>query len=332
MDSGLTVKLQLPPGDHGLRWSLEHLSEFAVTDHADGLVSIAPLEGAGVVRRYFKTHKIADAGTDLSADATWSPLAVHPPTDRPQMNLPSEVEERVAALGGSELPSTIRRLAVSSILSRPDELRAKLAPDVAQLLRRYPNGSFWYVSVDQVLMRRLTFLRIALQLQLAPDLPLGSGRGGVAMFGAHQLTRGIMFSDALKPALLTFSPSVSGFVLDAAPGAFVFLFGEFAIEHGLRLREPEPLARLFYPAVNNHHTAPGTKLSVENLAVVDLQSLLAWWTTRLNIFYSYAADPTSAPDEDGFHDPAGRTAWLSTFERLVADPIALSASMEAPGL
>jgi hypothetical protein len=74
---------------------------------------------------------------------------------------------------------------------------------------------------------------------------------------------------------------------------------------------------------------PGIKFPVQNFPVADFESLLAWWTTRLNIAYSYAADPTNF-SEDGLHDVAAQAAWFFTLERMMADACVLFSSVDAP--
>ena len=74
------------------------------------------------------------------------------------------------------------------------------------------------------------------------------------------------------------------------PHAFAFLFGKF---EDLRLHGPVGLGARFFPNISTARGMPGIKFPVEPLPVAHLESLLSWWTTRLNVVYSYAADPTN---------------------------------------
>jgi hypothetical protein len=136
-----------------------------------------------------------------------------------------------------------------------------------------------------------------------------------------------MFIEAVRPILLALSPGVSGFAMNAPPGAFVFLLGEFGEENDLRSSARHKLANSFYPAVNTHLFSPGIKVPIDQLGIGEVEALLAWWTTRLNILYSHAADPTRCATPAGDHDVTGQAAWFFTFERMLADFAALGAAV-----
>ena len=61
------------------------------------------------------------------------------------------------------------------------------------------------------------------------------------------------------------------------------------------------------------------------------RSLLSWWTTRLNVVYSYATDPTNFSN-DGLHDVAAQAAWFFTLERMMADAGVMLAAVDAPAI
>jgi hypothetical protein len=63
----------------------------------------------------------------------------------------------------------------------------------------------------------------------------------------------------------------------------------------------------------------------------DLESLLAWWTQRLNVLYSHAADPTRF-ERIGRHDAGAQVAWFLTFERLLADATFILSGPQTPQL
>jgi hypothetical protein len=326
------VKITLP-AQHaaGLTQSLKSAGAFSVSELGPGQLEVEPAEGAGAVRPYFSARKVARPDTDLSDDAVWAFLGVSAPiSPKPQMNLPADIDSQLAALVQSDQLSALAQrlgtqVALTEVEALPDLWRAELPA----LFARYPQGSLWYVSVDPALISRLTFMRISLQLTLAPDAATGHGRNGISYFGAHQLTGGLSFYELMQLPLLAFSPAAAGLAFNALPHAFVFLFGEL---EDLRTHAPGPLARSFFPPVSSHPYVPGIKVPTQNLATAHLEALMGWWTTRLNILYSHAADPTRFVTASGEHDAPGQAAWFFTFERMLADYIALAASVDSPGL
>ena len=221
--------MELPPTHYtGLRSSLEDASDFTVVDAQYGAVLVEPSEGAGAVRHYFDVKRVATAHTDPADATSWAPLAVRPPfSPKPLIALPPDAQRQLDRLqNDSTLPAFMQRLGIEVAMTEPEALLDIFRRELPQLFARYPNGSLWYVGVDPVLVRRLSFMRIALQLRLTPDARWGQGGGGT-YFDVHQLSQGIAFSEVVKPILLTFAPVVSGFVMNALPGAFVFIFGQF---------------------------------------------------------------------------------------------------------
>jgi hypothetical protein len=312
----------------GITTSFANACQFAVSEDSEGRVVVVPSEGAGARRDYFRAHKLADGRSDLGDDRTWSALAQHPPYPPPSIALPEDFQSKLQALAQrDDLPSMIERLNVQASLSGQG-LSALLRTEMPGLFERYPQGSLWFVSVDEVLMKRLAAMRILLQLRLTPDVPIGTDQG-ITYFGAHQLARGVMFADAVAPILLAFSPITYGFTINAPPHALVFLLGEL---EDLRVREPQTLANAFIPSVHKHPAMPGVKVPIKDLATAHLEALLAWWTTRLNIIYSFAADPTRFRTPSDEWDVAAQAGWHFTFERLLADLQVTAAAVNSPGL
>jgi hypothetical protein len=317
----------------GLRSSLEQASEFTVVDTPDGAVLVEPAEGAGTVRRYFDVTRVANVFSDLTDDRNWAPLAIRPPfSPKPEIPLPADASHDLERLqNDSTLPALMQRLGIEVSMTEPEGLADIFRRELPGLFARYPGGSLWYVGVDPVLVKRLTFMRVALQLRLTPDARWGNQGDGGTYFDVHQLSRGLAFSEVVQPILLTFAPVVSGFVMNAPPGAFVFLFGQFDDEHDMRARDGD-ISRAFFPAVNVHLFSPGVKVPMLELPSAHVEGLLGWWASRLDVLYSHAADPTRFATAAGDHDVEAQAAWFFTFERLLADVEAMTASVNSPGL
>jgi hypothetical protein len=308
-------------------------AEFDVTDLGNDRVAVAPREGAGAVRDFFNVRRVATAQTDISGDEPWAFLAVRPPFAQPGVQIPPAMIGKFQQLSASpELAALRERLGVEASLTDVERLPDLFRRELPALFEHYPDGSLWYVEADQVLTRRLTSLKLMLQLAVAPDSPYGTARTGVAYFGAHQLTAGIMFSEAVQPILLTYSPVVFGFVMNTPPGAFVFTFGQLDNDHDLRELHHRSLATGYHPSVNSHPFAPGIKMPMDKLGLGEMEALLGWWATRLNIIYSYAADPTRFVTPTGDYDPLRQAAWFFTFERMLGDFAALGSAVTSPGI
>ena len=129
--------------------------------------------------------------------------------------------------------------------------------------------------------------------------------------------------------MLAIPPCALGFDIGVLPNAFAFLFGKL---EDLRLRGPVGLAARFYPSTGTAAGVPGVKFPIQNLPTAHLESLLSWWTTRLNVVYSYASDPTNFADDAGVHDAPAQAAWFMTLERMMADATDLAAAVDAPAL
>ncbi|PZS13370.1 MAG: hypothetical protein DLM64_03430, partial [Solirubrobacterales bacterium] len=197
-----------------------------------------------------------------------------------------------------------------------------------RLFELYPQGSLWYVAVDRRLVMRLSAMRIRLQLTLTPDVEYSDDDPDwVQYFGMHTTTSGVDFSNSFDHVMLAIPPAALGFDIGVFPHVFVFLFGKF---EDLRLHGPVGLRARFFPHISTSYGVPGIKFPVQNLATAHLESLLGWWTTRLNVVYSHAADPTNFADDDGVHDVAAQAAWFFTLERMMADAAVLLADVDAP--
>ena len=332
-----SMKVQLPlPAGHeaGFRDSLRTLAKFVVDDVPDkpNVVSVEPGEGSGVVTRYFSAHRIADASTDLSRPALWERLFANPPWDaKPDVELTPQEQQRLTAIQSSDkINDVFQRLGTAAARAKADEMPALFQRELPHLFARYPQGTLWYIGVDQRLVRRLAFMRVRLQLTLTPDIDYDPAkRDRVQYFGMHTLSGGSAFGKVFDPLLLAVPPSAMGIAISVFPQAFVFLFGEF---EDLRSGGPVGLSARFLPGISTARGVPGMKFPVQNLPTAQLESLLQWWTGRLNVLYSYVADPTNFADGDGAHDVAAQAAWFFTLERMMADAAVLLAAVDAAPL
>jgi hypothetical protein len=326
------VRVSLPVAHAaGFRQSMAGMSEFTVEDAGDGVVSVEPREGAGAIRRYFEAFRLCSGDTDLDDAETWRPILRRPPfSPKPQITIPGDMAHVLPDLDGrGELIAVIKRLAARVAVAEPSTLPGELKAELPALLRRYPGGSLWYIAVDNALVSRLAFARVRLQLELTPDLGYDpQSRDRVSDFGMHNVTGGIDFGKVFDSALLSFPPAASGFSMSTFPHALVFLFGEF---EDLRTRAPGPLAEVFFPSVSATDRTPGVKVPVGNLATADLEALLQWWTTRLDLVYSHASDPTRF-QRAGTHDAPAQAGWIFTLERMMADAAFLLAAVASPPL
>lgn len=173
------------------------------------------------------------------------------------------------------------------------ELPGYLTVEMPNIFDAMPNASLWLVSVDDLLLRRLMFLRAQLALTLTPDIPLVAGQfPGFQLLAAHGLTQGGMdFSSAVSLPLVMFSPDVIGIPLRWEPHTLLLLFGEAA-----DLRKPDfaaPSQALQPHTLTRPEGWEGPPFC-DRLSSGEMESLIPWWVDRLNVLYSYAVDPTSS--------------------------------------
>lgn len=324
------IRLPDPNEAPALRQSLEDSAEFVVDDVGPAEVDVRPAEGARATRAFLQAHRLCDSGTQLTA-ATWAPLAGHPgyeanPGARERL---LREADRLARIGS---PEAMLESVGSAVAGLPNnELPRWLDANVGALFQHFPDGSLWLVSVDPVLPARLTMLGGFFALDVTTDFPLNpQNHIGFDALDEHSLTRGVAFAKTIDPALLAFSPGTVGFSFDRQPHALVLLFGD---TYELRREPPRSLSALYEPRAFEPTGVPWDNPEFrENLPASDIESLLQWWVSRLNVFYSHAADPTRFVDGNGAHDAIAQTAWLLTFERLLADATLILGSPQLPAL
>jgi hypothetical protein len=256
----------------------------------------------------------------------------HPPwSDKPDTPLAPDAQKSLAELQNrDDILSVSQRLVVAAAQADAESMPAVFQKELPHLFELYPQGSLWYIAVDLRLVRRLAFMRVRLQLTLTPDIQYDPDNPDrVQYFGMHTTTSGSNFGNSLDHVMLAFPPAALGFDIGVLPHAFAFLFGTF---EDLRLHRPVGLSARFFPSISSPRGIPGVKVPVEGLDPAHLESLLGWWTTRLNVVYSYAADPTNFPGDPDVHDVAAQAAWFFTLERMMADAAVLLAAVDAPAI
>lgn len=327
----VTLRLPDPAVTPNYRNYLTHDCHFDVRElAADRWVSVEPGEGGGNVYRYFEAHRICDATTQLT-DATWQPLRDHPAWDDPDVARRQRLLEAAVELAQHGTPQHTLAAVQAGLAGADNDAPEFLAPNMPALFDAFPDGSLWLISVDRRLLTRMAFMRSRYALEVTPDLPLdpAAWRGLQALDG-HSISGGSAFHRLFTPLLLTFSPAAIGYAFGWAPHALVLLFGAPA---ELREEEPRSLQSTYEPSTD---VAAGDHPWVDPdfwdaLDPSDLESLLGWWTQRLNVLYSQAADPTRF-ERLGRHDPRGQFAWFLTLERLIADSTHILSGPQAPQL
>jgi hypothetical protein len=335
-DSIAIVKL---PDQHvapGYRDGLARLGRFSVNDFGDGIAGIAPVEGAGAIANYFQLTKVCDAANDFDDPEVWAPIRRHPPRRRDDITSPLEYRDKMISRGREIVQrrpsneSEIVAFALAALgAAQAGDLPDLLTVNIPALLREFPNGSLWLVTVADLLLARLAFGRTQLALQLTPDVPIGEEMEQLRAFSELTLTRGIDFAAVMDVPLLAFSPAVLGLRIPAMPHVLVFCFG---VDVDLRRPYPTSLASLYRPTVLHDPEGLARQPFLEGHEAEDGARMLAWWVDRLNVIYSHATDPTRFTDEHGFYDAAAQAAWTITIERLIGDALSLLAEPQATEL
>jgi hypothetical protein len=327
------VSLQLPDPTRApnYRRSLTDDSDFVVRDlAADGWVSVEPGEGSGQTRQYFEAHRICDAQTALS-DATWQVLRDHAAWEDHDLARRQRLLDLARDLARIGTPEATLQALQAGIAGAVNDAPAFLTPQLPQLFQSFPDGSLWLISTDRRFLSRLTFMRSRYAVEVTPDIHIDRNAWlGLRALDGHSLTGGVSFQRLFIPLLLTFSPGAIGYAFPWNPHVLVFLFGMSA---ELRETPPQSFASLYEPDTD---VAAGDVSWVDpafwgNLNSGDLESMLAWWTRRLNVLYSHATDPTRF-ESVGRHDAAGQFAWFLTLERMIADATLILSGPQMPNL
>lgn len=330
------VRVPTPPGfSDEDRERFETMLGFETSDVGDGFVYMHPAEEPGTVHDYFKTHRLADATTVLTAE-TWAPLGEYPAYEDQDPARPERLLAYAEALGrqptllAQALSGTAATVAALSNTELPGYLEAQLP----ELFKLFPEGSLWLVSAEPQLLSRLIVMHAVSSLYLAPDMPLGREQfQGFQALDEHSLTRGVDFGRALDPMLLAWSPAAVGIAFDQQPHALVFLFGK-PVEL-VQEELPPTLASLYEPRV---FEPLDDEVWVDERFYARFkpeqpEQLLQWWVKQLNVFYSYVSDPRNfLVEELGIGEPRHQHGWFLSFERMLADAIMALAGVRKPPL
>ena len=313
-------------------WSLEEL--------VDGFGLVAPAEGGGSVFPYFQITKLCDAGTNLTA-STWQPLVDHPavlpsgefsprtrPGGAPDPDWRKTLKAHADSLAGSGLRGA-ELAAISAMIGalEPHEVPSYLQAQVPVLFEGHPDGALWFFQADGLLSRRLGLLRVLLAFELLPDYAQAvrsaeDAHPQIKTLQVHTLTHGFEFHHLVEPILLSIPPAALGYVCPWSPNALVFTFG-----YPASLVDPHPatFASLYAPGLQfGEFGAHWDAAFFEGITRGEIESLLQWWVSRLNVIYSHATDPTAFANKSGRTLPSEMTTWLMTVERMLADLLAIA--------
>jgi len=325
----VTLHLPEPAQAPNYRHYLRSNCHFDVRDiAADRWVSVEPGEGSGRIYRYFEAHRICDAHTAIN-DATWEPLRERPAWEDNNAERRRALLQAAAELAEIGTPEATLQAIQGGLAGAVNDAPDFLTPNLPALWEAFPDGSLWLISVDQKLLSRMAFLRSRYALELTPDIRIDPEAWiGLTALDGHSITGGASFQRLFNPLLLTFSPGAIGYAFAWNPHVIIFMYG---MSTELREEPPRSLAALYEPDTD---VAAGDHPWIDpdfwdGLDPSDLESLLAWWTQRLNVLYSHAADPTQY-ERVGRHDAGGQCAWFLTLERLIADATFIQSGPQAP--
>jgi hypothetical protein len=345
-NQSVLLPLPRPTDAPGIRDGIRDLAQWKMQEITPGWGAVEPAEGRGHVYQYFRVHKLCDAQSHLN-DETWAPLRRNPAFSRVDVSVRTspvasaadpdwqkrllQWGDKVAASGrrGAELA------AVSAMLTAldPGDVPAYLQGQMPIVFNEFKDGSLWFFEVDPLLAHRIGLLRVLLALETIPDY-IASTKPDLPQIRTlqeHTLTGGTAFEKLIDPLLLSIPPASLGYSWSWMPHGLVFLFGFPAL---LIEEHPPTLASLYAPRLHGSEAGFHWRESdfFENVATSDIEALLQWWVSRLNVIYSYATDPTNFADAQGRFSAARHTVWLMTFERLVSDALSIGSSPQASAL
>jgi hypothetical protein len=331
--SHVIVRTPPPERARAYRQSLTDFCEFVVEDYGPGVVSVAPREGLGRTRPYFKSVRLCDGATPIDSDA-WQPLRDHPrlppPNDERRHGALSWAGRVATHAADDDIESRFRAIAATLAVLSTAETCAFLDGQMPSLFESFPEGALWLIAVDPTLIRRMTFRRAQLAYTLTPDIPFAPEEfEGLRLLGSHSLTQDLDYSDLFHALALCVPPSARGFAMTIFPHVLFFTFGEpFDIE----TRRCWRWDRMYEPMSHDTALRPLDRGLNEIVTASDFELLVPWWTAVVDGLYRRAADPTQWVTGMGFHDPVAQTAFLLSVERLLADLILVLGSRDGPGL
>jgi hypothetical protein len=165
------VVINLPAGkEAGYRAALSQQFGFTVQDYVTS-ATVEPREGSGVTNEYFTATRLCGAG-DVLTQATWDPLRQLDPHSHDPATCKAMLEWANEHL--LEDPDNLwRQLRVlrARTLVLGKELPEFLAKEAPRFFEGMPGGSLWLVTVDELLVWRLSFLRAQLAFTLTRTCP-----------------------------------------------------------------------------------------------------------------------------------------------------------------
>jgi hypothetical protein len=341
------VALELPPAEKapGMREGVRERAAWLLDEVVEGWGVVEPCEGAGAVYPYFKTVKLCDVTSTLTEE-TWKPLRDNPAWERDEMALrtspttaPTNDWSKELLAWGDKVANNGRNgsglAGVSATLTAlpPGEVPGFLQHQAPLFFEENPHGSLWFFEVDPLFTRRVALLRVLLALKTIPDFLDATDQTlpRIHTLQEHSLTGGTACEALVEPLLLAIPPAAMGFSFSWMPHGIVFLFGH---PSSLLEEHPPTLASLYVPRLHGSGAGFHWKESefFEGVGSAEVEALFQWWATRLNVIYSFALDPTNFDDGNGLFDVTSQTVWFMTFERLLADALAIGSSPQSAAL
>ena len=158
-------------GGAGFRDGIRELGQFSLTEATPGWGLIEPKEGRGVVSPYFTAHRLCDATSEITPD-TFAVLREHlpryddlpiprtEPDGDPNPQWREELLSHADALYAQGVPGgDIAAVQATLMAIPPEQAPGYLARQAPAFLKEFPDGSWWFLSVDRLLLARFALLR-----------------------------------------------------------------------------------------------------------------------------------------------------------------------------
>ncbi len=331
----------------GIRSEIRNTAYWHLVDATDDHGFVEPFEGAGVVRKYFTVTRLCGSRTTIT-DETWAPLVENPPArveghdppttpgGPPDSQWRAKLEHYATTVAESgQQGADLVAVDATLMTLEPSRAATYLTKHAPEFFSSNRGGSFWFFRTDPVLPRRLGVLRVLLPFELLPDYaeavdPKAQTHPRIMTLQEHSLTDSYFFDRLLDPILLALPPAALGYTFSWPPHGLLFEFGVAASL--LASQRPPTFASVYQPEIQESAHMRWEGEFVVGIPHGQIESLVQWWVSRLNVIYSHATDPTGFVSPDtGLAAPSRMVSWLLTFERMLADYMAIaSAPQGAP--